>query len=74
MKESAFELLIEQAQAEGFEYVSVCSDHTTAYMVKDCYPEENLVRLIGKRADGVHQFEDTVSHMSNAIVPWVHTV
>ena len=70
---NAFEILIEQAKAEGFEYVDICSDHSTAFMSKDG-PTDQIIRLIGKRTDGVHQYEDTLSHINNAYIPWMHRV
>lgn len=65
---------VAQAESNGYRLLEFMSDEHTAYLAKDCYPEENRVMLIGIRDDGLHVWEDTQSHADNCIIPWMHEV
>jgi len=65
---------VAKAEQDGYRYVECMSHEHTAYLAKNCFPEENRTMLIGIRDDGVHIWEDTQSHADNCVIPWMHEV
>lgn len=66
-----FEEKCYQAIADGYEFLSYCSDSRTHYFIKKGdWPGNGTVRLIGKRADGVHVWEGPEDY--NVVIPWFY--
>ncbi len=65
-----FEERCYQAIADGFIFLSYCSDSTTHYFYKEGdWPGNGTTRLIGKRKDGVHIWEGPEDY--NIVIPWL---